>query len=223
MAGRLAGKVAIVTGAASGIGRTTSDLFAAEGAKVMCADINEALLKEVVAGINARAPGTAIASRVDVGKPEDIERMVAETVKAFGKLNVLYANAGIGMITFLGLHAIIWVFNLVGNLRHWQVWLSYGPTLNRWLISPAHHQLHHSIEPQHIGCNRGFEIAVWDRLYGTLRVPSNQPETFRMGLGDGTDGQWSSVGRLYLWPFALAFKRLTGGTKPSADTKQKDQ
>ena len=96
MAGRLAGKVAIVTGAASGIGRTTSELFAAEGAKVMCADINEALLKEVVAGINARAPGTAIASRVDVGKPEDIERMVAETVKAFGKLNVLYANAGIG-------------------------------------------------------------------------------------------------------------------------------
>ena len=39
-----------------------------------------------------------------------------------------YANAGIGMITFLGLHTIIWAFNLVGNLRHWQVWLYYGPT-----------------------------------------------------------------------------------------------
>ncbi len=51
-----------------------------------------------------------------------------------------YFGAGIGMITFLGLHTIIWVFNLVGNLRHWQAWLSYGPTLNRWLISPARHQ-----------------------------------------------------------------------------------
>ena len=105
-----------------------------------------------------------------------------------------YANAGIGMITFLGLHTIIWAFNLVGNLRHWQVWLSYGPTLNRWLISPAHHQLHHSYEPRHLGCNRGFELAVWDRLYGTLYVPPLAPETFRMGLGDGSDGQWPGCG-----------------------------
>jgi sterol desaturase/sphingolipid hydroxylase (fatty acid hydroxylase superfamily) len=118
-----------------------------------------------------------------------------------------YANAGIGMITFLGLHAIIWVFNLVGNLRHWQVWLSYGPTLNRWLISPAHHQLHHSYEPRHLGCNRGFELAVWDRLYGTLYVPPLAPETFRMGLGDGSDGQWRGVWQLYAWPFQMLWRR----------------
>lgn len=127
-----------------------------------------------------------------------------------------FVDNSVGVYMFLGLHVLFWVGNLVGNLRHWQVWLSYGNTLNHWLISPAHHQLHHSAEPQHWGCNRGFEIAVWDRLYGTLRVPSNQPETFRMGLGDETDGQWRSVGRLYLWPFKLAFNRLFGSKKPPA-------
>jgi sterol desaturase/sphingolipid hydroxylase (fatty acid hydroxylase superfamily) len=129
-----------------------------------------------------------------------------------------FVDNSVGIYTFLGLHVLFWVGNLIGNLRHWQVWLSYGAALNRWLISPAHHQLHHSAELQHRGCNRGFEIAVWDRLYGTLRVPSNQPETFKMGLGDETDGQWRSVGRLYLWPFTLAFKRLFSAQKSQPDT-----
>lgn len=118
-----------------------------------------------------------------------------------------FVDPGIGVYTFLGLHAIMWVFNLIGNMRHWNVWISYGATLNRWLISPAHHQLHHSAESRHWGCNRGFELAIWDRLYGTLCVPSNEPETFRMGLGDETDGRWRSIARLYLWPFVNAFRR----------------
>ena len=121
-----------------------------------------------------------------------------------------FVDSGVGFYSFLGLHVVMWVFNLVGNLRHWQVWLSYGPVLNRWLISPAHHQLHHSAEARHWGCNRGFELAIWDRLYGTLYIPSNEPETFRMGLGDDTDGRWRSVGRLYLWSFGLLLKRLRG-------------
>jgi len=92
MAGRLAGKVAIVTGAGSGIGRASAELFAAEGAMVMCADINEAGVKETAANIGS----SARAGKVDVTQPEQVERLVAETVRAFGKLNVLYANAGIG-------------------------------------------------------------------------------------------------------------------------------
>ena len=119
-----------------------------------------------------------------------------------------YVNSGITVYTFLGLHVLIWVFSLIGNLRHSQVWLSYGKTLNYWLISPAHHQLHHSVEERHWGCNRGFELAIWDRLYGTLWVPSDEAEEFRFGLGDDTDGKWRSVGRLYIWPFGLLVKRI---------------
>jgi sterol desaturase/sphingolipid hydroxylase (fatty acid hydroxylase superfamily) len=102
----------------------------------------------------------------------------------------------------MGLHVLIWAFNLVGNLRHSPVWLSYGPRLGRWLISPAHHQLHHSCEPRHWGRNRGFELAIWDRMLGTLYVPPVQPETFRMGLGDGSEASWHCVVRMYLRPFS---------------------
>jgi sterol desaturase/sphingolipid hydroxylase (fatty acid hydroxylase superfamily) len=102
----------------------------------------------------------------------------------------------------------MWGFNLIGNLRHSPVWLSYGPSIGKWLISPAHHQLHHSYEPRHYGCNRGFELAVWDRLWGTLYVPPVQPESFRMGLGDETDGRFHTLARMYLWPFSGAARRL---------------
>lgn len=92
MAHRLAGKVAIITGAGSGIGRASAELFAAEGAQVMCADIVTAHVEETVRLIGAQA----IAATVDVTRPADIERMVAQTLAAFGRLDVLYANAGIG-------------------------------------------------------------------------------------------------------------------------------
>jgi sterol desaturase/sphingolipid hydroxylase (fatty acid hydroxylase superfamily) len=117
----------------------------------------------------------------------------------------------IGFHTFLGMHAGIALFNVMGNLRHWQVWISFGPELNRWLISPAHHQIHHSREERHIGMNRGFELAIWDRLWGTLYAPVRE-ESFALGLGDGTDGAWHAVGRMYAWPFRDALTRLRNWT-----------
>lgn len=126
-------------------------------------------------------------------------------------------GAPVHFYTYLGLHVVLVAGNMVGTLRHTNVWLSYGPALNKWLISPAQHQLHHSCEPQHVGCNRGFELAVWDRLYGTLYVPRRQ-EFFRMGLGDGTDGQWHTVRRMWAWPFVNAGKvvaRAIAGAKPT--------
>ncbi len=123
MAGRLAGKVAIVTGAASGIGKAAAELFAAEGAKVMCADINETAVQAVAAGIDKALAGSAIASKVDVTQPGEVERMVADTVAAFGKLDVLYANAGIGdAATAEALTFEAWNRMIAVNLT--SVWLS---------------------------------------------------------------------------------------------------
>jgi len=95
MAGRLAGKTAIVTGAGSGIGRASAQLFAAEGARVMCADIHTANVEQTAGMIGE----SAIAATVDVARPADIERMVAQTMATFGRLDILYANAGIAEAT----------------------------------------------------------------------------------------------------------------------------
>ncbi len=124
-----------------------------------------------------------------------------------------FSEGRVGFYTFLGLHVALWAVNLVDNLRHSHVWITYGPRVGRWIVSPAHHQLHHSCEPRHEvnrrgGCNRGFSLAIWDRWYGTMRMPEARPETFRMGLGDGTDSDWHSVRRMYLLPFSGAVRRL---------------
>ncbi len=89
---RFQGKVAIVTGAGSGIGRATAMLLASEGARVTVADINEKHARKVVDEITS-AGGEARAQVVDVAEADAIEAMVADTVAAFGGLDVLHNNA----------------------------------------------------------------------------------------------------------------------------------
>jgi NAD(P)-dependent dehydrogenase (short-subunit alcohol dehydrogenase family) len=91
---RLAGKVALVTGGASGMGESEATIFAREGAKVVVGDINEADGRRVVDKI-AGAGGQARFVRLDVTDEGDWVAAVADTVKAFGKLDILVNNAGI--------------------------------------------------------------------------------------------------------------------------------
>lgn len=88
-------KVAIVTGAGSGIGKAIALLFASHGAKVVVSDINEKAGKEVSEEINSEK-GTAVFFKADTSNPTDQEKLVKEAMKHFGALHIACNNAGIG-------------------------------------------------------------------------------------------------------------------------------
>jgi NAD(P)-dependent dehydrogenase (short-subunit alcohol dehydrogenase family) len=116
--GRLLGKVAVVTGAASGIGRASAKLFASEGAKIVAVD----LAPEVAETAQAikDAGGTAIALKADASIEAEVARAIDMAANEFGRLDAVYANAGIsgGLKPFLELDANDWLkvlqINLIG-------------------------------------------------------------------------------------------------------------
>jgi 3-oxoacyl-[acyl-carrier protein] reductase len=94
---RLADRAALITGAGSGIGRAASILFSEEGANVAVVDIDTKGGKETVEAIEGKG-GKAIFIEADVSREPDAERMIASTMEAFGKLDILYNNAGISLL-----------------------------------------------------------------------------------------------------------------------------
>src|SRR5512138_192939 len=88
------GKVAVVTGAASGIGRALAERCVREGMKVVLADIDEANLSRAEAEL-AAAGGTVLGVRTDVSKRSDVELLAQKALDAFGQVHLLFNNAGV--------------------------------------------------------------------------------------------------------------------------------
>ncbi len=111
---RLDGRVAVVTGAASGIGLALCERFAAEGMKVVMADIEAGPLAAAEATVRRTAPAV-LASRVDVSNPDDVERLARETYDAFGVAHVVCNNAGVAVLGAIHEHTLAdwqWVINV---------------------------------------------------------------------------------------------------------------
>ena len=123
MAGRVEGKVALVTGGASGIGRATALTFAREGAKLVIADTNEEGGHQTVHMITENG-GEATFVQVDVSKAVEVEAMISTTVETYGRLDCAHNNAGIGSRPRAPLHECseeTWDRVLAINLKG--VWL----------------------------------------------------------------------------------------------------
>ncbi|MBN3563388.1 sterol desaturase family protein [Aliamphritea spongicola] len=115
----------------------------------------------------------------------------------------LFANQ-VDLITVLGANVLVFAFNVTGsNLRHSHIAIHYWQPLERWLISPAQHQIHHSTATRHFDKNFGATLAVWDRLFGCLHL--SEPDTqLSFGISKTEEPDEHTLKQLYLQPFAEA-------------------
>ncbi|RDW21304.1 short-chain dehydrogenase [Oceanobacillus arenosus] len=118
---RLEGKVAIITGAASGMGLAGAQVFAKEGAKVVATDVVGDVLNERVKEIVANS-GDAIAYHLDVSQPESWNEVIEKTIEKYGKIDILINNAGIHMAKGI-LEAELDDWNKVMSINSTGVWL----------------------------------------------------------------------------------------------------
>ncbi len=116
----------------------------------------------------------------------------------------------INIVTIGGANAVYFLFNSLGsNFRHSHIWISYGPLLERVLISPAQHQVHHSVAVKHHDKNYGSIFALWDWMFGTLYIPT-EPEKLNFGISDGTGKPISQPYPTLLAALLLPFKESWG-------------
>jgi sterol desaturase/sphingolipid hydroxylase (fatty acid hydroxylase superfamily) len=106
------------------------------------------------------------------------------------------------------------------HLQHSHLWITFGPHWGRWLLSPAHHQIHHSTDERHFDRNFGSALAIWDRLFGTLHMPAPTREPLRFGLGDGEPSP-HGLGAVMIRPVIGAFALLVPRRDVAAPTPLK--
>ena len=129
---------------------------------------------------------------------------------AFGPAADMFALDGTNVIRVVFLFAIT-------PLQHTHVWIPFTGALGRILISPAHHQLHHSTNPIHFNKNLGSSLAVWDWLFGTLQIPTRERERLTFGIEPVQREHHSALG-VTLQPLVEVFARALpsgGQTAPA--------
>ncbi|WP_160116589.1 sterol desaturase family protein [Ruegeria sp. AU67] len=137
----------------------------------------------------------------------------------------LYVFLGdINILTIGGANALYFLFNaLSANFRHSHIWISYGRVIEHILISPAQHQIHHSVATKHHDKNYGSMFALWDWMFGTLYIPSEQ-EKLTFGVSDGAgkpiDQPYPSLTAALILPFKESWDAIEGRIGTSAGMTQ---
>lgn len=135
----------------------------------------------------------------------------------------------VDLYTLLNLNILVFIFNVAGsNLRHSHVAISYWPQLEKLLISPAQHHIHHSTNPVHFNKNYGAILAVWDNLANTLCL-SKKGQPLSYGLNKNQCAKEHQLLTLYFSPFVHIYRSITkylkrgiGGKANTASTLNKN-
>lgn len=120
-------------------------------------------------------------------------------------------GAELDIYTVLNTSAIHFFYYMSANARHSHIWVSFGPWLSMIFVSPAMHQIHHSIDDRHFDKNFGFVFSFWDRLFGCRYIPSQQ-ETIAVGLRPGERGYNGFIDSMYR-PFVDCFEGIRSTRK----------
>jgi sterol desaturase/sphingolipid hydroxylase (fatty acid hydroxylase superfamily) len=152
------------------------------------------------------------------GRVHPVEMALSEPVRAAFAAMVLavalyFFDGEPRLLTLFGISATALVFGGLGNqLLHSEVPISFGPKLDRVLVSPAVHQIHHSRAPRHHNKNMGGLLTVWDWMFGTLVLPVPD-ETVQFGLDESGQQEHPHVFAAYVRPF---WEILPGGVRQTA-------
>lgn len=114
----------------------------------------------------------------------------------FGDTTYQYALSGTNLILAVFIHLYV-------HLQHTHVWIAFRGALGHLFLSPAHHQIHHSIDPVHFNKNLGSCLAVWDWLFGTLHVPAKAREKLDFGVAPVSTRTHTLIGE-FVAPFCRA-------------------
>lgn len=126
----------------------------------------------------------------------------------YGLLNFLFGSAQ--PLTLWQSNILLVIFFLtISHLRHSHVWLPFTGWLGHLLHSPAHHQIHHSVAPEHHDKNLGFALSLWDWLFGTLWIPRDGE---RVTLGIGAESpEFHNLSGSLVGPFVKAARHASNG------------
>jgi len=112
------------------------------------------------------------------------------------------------LVTVFSANIIVFAFNVLGsNLRHSHVYIPYFRWLEKWIISPAQHQIHHSVLPKHFDKNMGVVLSTWDRIFGTLYL-SDRTAPKQYGINEKQNGKYHSVFETIILPFVESWKSI---------------
>jgi sterol desaturase/sphingolipid hydroxylase (fatty acid hydroxylase superfamily) len=149
---------------------------------------------------------------VTVYRVHPVERVVNAIVAGIvtGIAGALYSSwigNDVSAATLFGVNVVLLaVFMFWVQLRHSHIWLSYPRVLSHVLVSPAQHQIHHSVDRRHHDKNFGVVFALWDWAFRSLYVP-HEREALEFGV-DATPEDFSTVGKLYWMPFVKASRTI---------------